>query len=195
MDILTYILRSLYFFLPAYFVNMAPPLARRAAVFNFLYKPVDFGKKFFGQPLLGSHKTWLGVIFGILAGILITLFQLWLYQFSFIQKISLINYQKISPVSNFGVGVNILVFGFLISAGAVFGDLLSAFIKRRLKIAPGAKFIPFDQTNYVIGAAIFLTPYLKIDIRVWITIFILTFFLHIISNRLGYLLKVHQAKW
>jgi len=188
MNILTYILSSLYFFLPAYFVNMAPPLARRAAVFNFLYKPVDFGKKFFGQPLLGSHKTWLGVIFGILAGILITLFQLWLYQFSFVKKISFFDYQK----------VNILVFGFLISAGAVFGDLLFAFIKRRLKIAPGAKFIPFDQTNYVIGAAIFLTPYLKneiIDISVWITIFILTFFLHIISNRLGYLLKVHQAKW
>ena len=185
MAILTYILSCFYFFLPAYFANMIPPLLRRANLFNFLDREVDFGRKFLGEPIFGKHKCWRGVIFGIILGILVAGFQFWLYQFPFIQKISLIDYQKI----------NILLFGFLISAGAVSGDLLFAFFKRRLGLPPGARFIPWDQTNYVIGAALFLTPIFKIDILIWITLFILTFLLHLIVNRLGYYLRLHQAKW
>jgi len=193
-----FILSCFYFFLPAYFTNMTPPLIRKAGIFNFLDKPVDFNRKFLGQPIFGKNKCWRGVIFGIIVGILVAGLQLWLYQFSFthpnfagqnlggfIKEISFFNYQEI----------HIFAFGFLISAGAVFGDLLFAFIKRRLKMEPGARFIPWDQTNYVIGSAIFLTPIFKIDIMVWITLFILTFFLHIIFNRLGYCLKLHRAKW
>lgn len=186
MVILTYILACLYFFLPAYFTNMTPPLARKANLFNFLDKDVDFGKKFLDQPILGSHKSWRGAILGIGVGFLTALVQSYLYQFPAIQRISLfVDYKQI----------NIFLFGFLISAGAVFGDLLFAFIKRRLRMPSGARFIPFDQINYVIGSAIFLTPILKIDIINWITLFILTFLLHIIVNRIGYYLKLNRAKW
>ena len=185
MPILTYILSCLYFFLPAYFVNMTPPLARKANLFNFLDRDVDFGRKFLGQPILGSHKSWRGVVLGILVGFLAALMQSCLYQFPAIQKISFLDYGQI----------NIFLFGFLISAGAIFGDLLFAFIKRRLKLRPGTRFLPWDQTNYVIGVAIFLTAIFKIEIMVWLTLFILTFLLHIIFNRLGYHLKLHCAKW
>jgi len=185
MNFLLFLFSCFYFFLPAYFTNMTPPLIRRAGLFNSLDIPVDFNKKFFGQPIFGKNKTWRGVIFGIIVGILVAGLQGYLYQFSFIKKISFFDYQA----------TNIFLFGFLISAGAVFGDLLFAFIKRRLKMEPGARFIPWDQTNYVIGAALFLTPFLKIEIIIWITLFILTFFLHIIFNRLGYCLKLHRAKW
>ena len=190
MNILTYILSCLYFFLPAYFTNMTPPLVRKARFLKILDREVDFGRHppaaLFkdGQSIFGPHKRWRGVIFGIIVGMLVAQGQSWLYQYELIRNISFLNYQR-----------NILLFGFLISAGAVFGDLLFAFIKRRLKIPPGARFIPWDQTNYVIGAALFLTPILKIEIMVWITLFILTFFLHIIFNRLGYYLKIHRAKW
>jgi len=182
---LQFLLSCFYFFLPAYFTNMTPPLIRRVGLFNFLDKPVDFGRKFKGQPILGKNKSWRGVISGPIIGILAAGLQLWLYRFSFIKEISFFNYLEI----------NILAFGFLISTGAVFGDLLFAFIKRRLKMEPGQRFIPFDQTNYVIGAALFLTPFLKINILIWITIFLLTFFLHLIFNRIGYLLGLHKNKW
>ena len=185
MNILTYILSCLYFFLPAYFTNMTPPLARRANLFNFLDKEVDFGRKFLGQSILGSHKSWRGVILGIVIGLLVALVQKCLYRFPAIQRISLLDYEQI----------NIFLFGVLISSGAVFGDLLFAFIKRRLEMKPGARFIPFDQTNYVIGSAIFLTAILKIEIMTWITLLILTFLLHIIANRTGYYLKLNRAKW
>jgi len=185
METFKFILSCLYFFLPAYFTNMTPPLIRRAGLFAVLDKPIDFDKTFKGAPLLGSHKTWRGLIMGIIVGISMVGLQFWLYRFSFIKKISLLNYREI----------NILFFGFLISAGAIFGDLFFAFIKRRLRLAPGTPFLPFDQINYVIGSAFFLTPFFKIDILVWTSLLILTFFLHIIFNRLGYYLGLHKAKW
>ncbi len=185
MNILIYILSCIYFFLPAYFTNMTPPLIKKAGIFSFLDKRVDLGRKFFGQDFLGPHKSWRGVISGIIVGILVAFSQPYLYQFSFIRKISLIDYQK----------VNIIFFGFLISSGAVFGDLFFAFIKRRLKLQPGARFLPFDQINYVFGAFFFLQPFLNLNYSIWLTIFILTFFLHLIFNRIGYLLSLHKAKW
>lgn len=185
MNFLFFALSCLYFFLPAYFANLTPPLVKKAKIFEFLAKPVDFNKKFLGKPIFGSHKTWRGVIFAFLSGFFTAIFQRFLFHFPFFQKISLFDYTKI----------NIFFFAFLISFGAIFGDLLFAFIKRRLGLLPGAPFLPFDQTNYVIGVALFLEPILKLGLFVWFFLFFATFFLHIIVNRIGYHLKVHSAKW
>lgn len=181
-----FILSCFYFFLPAYFTNMTPSLAASAGVLKCLAKPVDFGRKFRGEPFLGSHKTWLGIVLGPAVGILITLFQAWLFsKYSFVREISFFDYQKI----------NILFFGSLITLGAVSGDLFFAFIKRRLKLKPGARFLPFDQINYVIGAAVFLTPFFEISIKVWISLLILTFLLHVIATQLGFILGLSRNKW
>jgi CDP-2,3-bis-(O-geranylgeranyl)-sn-glycerol synthase len=181
-----FILSCLYFFLPAYFANMVPPLVGRANLFNFLNKPVDFNKKFLGKPFLGDHKTWRGVVCGIILGVLVVWIQVWLYQFPATKGIStIIKYDR----------PDIWLFAFLISAGAVFGDLLFAFIKRRVNVEPGGMFMPFDQTNYVVGAALFLTPLLGFNIMVWTTLFVATFLLHLVFNRIGYLLGLHKNKW
>ena len=182
---LKFIFSCLYFFLPAYFTNMTPPLAKRVKVLNSLAKPIDFNKKFLGKPILGSHKTWRGAVLGITIGMTVAFLQFFLYRFNFFKELSILNYQKI----------DILLFAFLIAFGDIFGDLMFAFIKRRIGLKPGAPFLPFDQTNYVIGNFLILTPFFKIDILVWITLFFLTFFLHIIFNRLGYLLSLHDSKW
>lgn len=182
-----FLISCFYFFLPAYFANMTPPIARKIGIFKFLEKPVDFNKKFFDQPIFGSHKTWRGVILGAIVGTLAgkILFCLHdIFNFSFYQKIGF-DYQKVDS----------FYFGFLISFFAIIGDLFCSFIKRRLKIKPGGKFLPFDQTNYVISNALILGPILKIEIFVWIVLFFLTFFLHIIVNFLGYLLGISKSKW
>lgn len=182
-----FILSCFYFFLPAYFSNMTPPLAKKLGVLQFLDKPVDFKKKWKGKRVFGSHKTWRGIVAGILVGTSVVLLQVYLYKFSFIREISFFDYRAVNP----------LIFGALISGGALTGDLINSFCKRRVGIQPGGKFLPFDQTNYVIGASIFLTLFWEIDIPilVWVTLFLLSFFLHIIINRLGYHLNIHQAKW
>ncbi len=185
MQSLIYLLSCLYFFLPAYVCNMTPPLSKKAGILRSLAKPIDSGKAIGGKPILGSHKTWRGALLGIFIGMVVAFLQSYLYHFPFLKKLSLIDYQTI----------NILVFGFLICSGAVLGDLSFAFIKRRLGLKPGAAFLPFDQTNYVIGAFILSQPFLKLPLLIWITIFVSTFFLHIIVNRLGYHLGLHKAKW
>ncbi|MBC7074147.1 CDP-archaeol synthase, partial [Candidatus Parcubacteria bacterium] len=105
--------------------------------------------------------------------------------FSFIQEISLFDYSRADG----------FLFGTLFALGQIFGDLGFAFLKRRIGLVPGAPFLPFDQTNYVIGCFLVLQPILKIEIKIWIFLFFATFFLHILVNRLGFHLKIHSAKW
>lgn len=182
---LWYFLSLIYFFLPAYFANMTPPVAKRLKILESLSFPLDRGFLFFGKPFFGSHKTLRGIVCQFFVGFLIVFFQRFLFQYEFFKKISILNYEKI----------NIFLFAFLFPLGVIFGDLFFAFIKRRLNLKPGAPFLPFDQTNYVLGCALFLGLAFKIPFSIWIHLFFLTFFLHIIFNRLGYYLKIHSAKW
>jgi len=184
-----FIISCFYFFLPAYLANMTPPLARNAKIFDFLAIPVDFGKTLAGKRIFGDHKTWRGVICSMVVGIGVALLQWWLYRFSWAMELSLLDYKS----------VNLWIFALLFSGGVVAGDLVAAFIKRRLGLAPGASFIPWDQTNYVIGSFVLLEPYvgryLSGDMLVWVTVFVMTFFLHLLFNRFGYDIGLHKAKW
>lgn len=185
---LKFILACTYFFLPAYFTNMVPSLLATAGWFEWLAKPVDFGKKIRNSPILGDHKTWRGNILGPLVGISIALFQGWLFKtYSVIREISFFNYQQ----------VNLLMFGVIISLGTICGDNFFSFIKRRLKLKPGARFFPFDQTNYVIGSFIFLSLFsnIQIGINVWITLSIISILLHISSTQIGFALGLSKSKW
>lgn len=181
-----FIFSCLYFFLPIYAANMIPPLAANVSFLRKFDYPVDFGWEINGHRLLGSHKTWRGVICAVIAGVFVIFIQSWLeFNFSVFQKISLIDYKDF----------NLFFLGGLMSFGAMAGDLFAAFIKRRLGLRPGQAFIPWDQTNYVIGSFFFLQPYVHFNWNIWITLLIATFFLHVLVNRWGYILGIHQAKW
>lgn len=181
------IISAIYFFLPAYFTNMTPPILAKKEVFKFLAKRVDFGKKFLGKEIFGAHKTWRGIVFGLIAGLGIAFLQKFLFNFSFFRKISIIDYAKI----------NIFLFGLLISCGAIFGDLLFAFIKRRLNLKPGTPFFPFDQINYLIGAFCFLNffPGFKVEFKIWLILLFLNPILHPLVTHLGFWLELTKSKW
>lgn len=166
---------------------MIPSLTSSLGVFNFFDKPVDGGRQFGGKPLLGSHKTWRFILGGIV-GLAVVFIQRWLYiNCPVAQSVSLINYQE----------SNILTFGLSITLGASFGDMFFAFIKRRLNLKSGAKFMPWDQTNYVLGSAFFLYLFygLKIDLMVWITLAVFTFIFHSTSTQVGFMLGLSRSKW
>ncbi|MBU0546748.1 MAG: CDP-archaeol synthase [Patescibacteria group bacterium] len=182
------ILPCFYFFFPAYLTNMTPSLSATLGIFKFLAKPIDAGKQFMGKPLLGDHKTWRGIIVGSSIGIMIIFYQKWLFiNCPLMQSISIINYSNI----------NIWNFALSMTLGAIFGDLFFAFIKRRLDLKPGAKFVPFDQINYVLGAALFLFVFSKIQINlsVWLVLFVLTFILHVGATQIGYKLGLSKSQW
>lgn len=181
-----FVFQSLYFFLPAYCANMAPTFAKKAGVLKFLAKPVDSGKKYKGFPIFGHHKTWRGIIFGVLIGTLTAFLQKFLWKFPLFEGLSFLNYQEI----------NVLFLGFLLSLGAMLGDLISSFFKRRRGIEPGESWIPFDQISFVIGAFLLVGPFKEFEIQIsaWLIILLLSFFLHIIFNRIGFWLKISDSK-
>lgn len=182
-----YILSCIYFFIPAYVANAVPPIANTFNVLNGLNKPIDGGLEIGGVPVLGSHKTWRGAISEFIVCTLLT------------QLFILINgYYGLDIYRNIGIdtgSINGWVLGALLSLGIIFGDIFFAFVKRRLRLRPGTAFVPFDQTNYVIGAFVFLQPFLKLPLEFWLTLFLLTLFVHILFNRIGYNLGLHKAKW
>jgi CDP-diglyceride synthetase len=182
-----YILSCIYFFIPAYTANAFPPLANTFNILNGLNKPIDGGREIRGVPILGNHKTWRGLICEIIVCTLLT--QLLVF---------ISNYYSLNIYNNIGIDVHLInnwLLGLLLSIGIVFGDIFFAFVKRRLKLRPGTAFVPFDQTNYVIGAFLFLQPFLNLPIKFWLTLFLLTFLIHIVCNRVGYNLGLHKAKW
>lgn len=175
-----FILKCFYLMLPAYFANMAPVMVKKINLFVF---PIDFGKKLSNKPILGENKTFRGLVFGVIFAVIVAYFQFLLYSIDFFKNISFANYQ------------NWLLFGFLMGFGALAGDSIKSFFKRRLSIKPGARFIPFDQTDFVVGALIFIIPAFDLTLRMFITSLLLSFVLHIIVNHIAFYLKIRNEKF
>ncbi|MDD4661774.1 MAG: CDP-archaeol synthase [Candidatus Pacebacteria bacterium] len=179
------IFATIFFFLPAYLANAVPPLLNRFKIGECLAVPIDCNKTIKGKEILGSHKTWRGAIGTIVIGILLIVLFFELNRNFHLYEVINFNYLDWNP----------FIFGFIFSLGIVFGDLFFAFVKRRLFLKPGAPFIPFDQTNYVFGIFLFLQSFINLDLSIWFVIFIQTFIIHVLFNRIGYLLGLHNAKW
>lgn len=171
--------------LPAYIANMAPVFVQKLGILKFLARPVDGGRTFRGRPIFGAHKTWRGFFVGVIAAIAIVWLQSFLYSVPVFQKISLINYFNESP----------WFLGFLFGFGALFGDAVKSFFKRRVNLAPGKPWIPFDQLDFVLGAMVFVAP---VYLPSWPAIIVILLFspvLHILTNNIGYLLKIKNTRW
>lgn len=170
------ILQSIWYLLPAGIANMMPPLFKKWGWFESLDTPID-------EPLFGKNKTYRGILAAVLAGIIVFWIQKWLYEFSLFESISLFNYYD-----------QTILLGFLLGLGAILGDLIKSFFKRRVGIAPGKPFIPFDQLDFVIGALLFSFLVYIPPLNLIITALIAMPILHILVNRIGYLLKITN-KW
>ena len=140
----------------------------------FLEKPVH-KKKF------GSHKTWRGLILASLTGILVFWLQIYLFQFSFFQNISLIDYS----------GFTVLL-GFLLGFGAIIGDLVKSYYKRKNNIKPGQSWIPYDQIDFVLGGIIFSFFVYVPTVSVVVILLLISPLLHIAANVIGYLLGINK---
>lgn len=169
------IIKLFYFILPIYFANMAPVFLGKL---NFFTTPIDFGIKWNKKRILGDHKTWKGLIGGTLAAMIIAF-----VQSSFTTGLELYDYSQ--P----------LLFGFLLGLGALIGDAIKSFFKRKINIKPGQPWIPFDQIDYSVGALLFVSPLYFVG---WLNSFVIIFFsflLHVLANHLGYYLGIRKLKW
>ena len=168
-----FILQCMYLMVPAYLANMAPVLVRKI---DFLDKPIS--KKF-----LGDHKTWRGFVFGTLAGVLGAFLQKWLYSYPVFASLSFFDYS------------NWLVVGFLLGFGALFGDSVKSFFKRKAGVKPGGRFIPADQLDYSIGSLLLISFVFRLTWQMIVVVLVVNFIMHIIGNHVGYYIGLRKVKW
>ena len=174
------VIQCIYFFLPGYFANMAPVICKNIP---FLKYPIDFGKTLGGKPLFGKNKTFRGLFFGVLFGVIVAFVQFLLYQNNILVGIAIVDYS------------NWFIIGFLLGLGAILGDLIESFVKRRLNYDPGKPFIPFDQIDFVIGGLILVSFVVFIGIEKIITLLLVSVVLHITVNHIAFYTGVRKEKW
>ena len=182
MTLMQFVLMCLYLALPGAVANMMPVFVSRVPFLNI---PVDLGYVWRGKRLFGSHKTYRGFFFGVFGAMAAAYVQSILFQYPLFRAISFVDFSQIS----------FLLFGFLIGFGALFGDLVKSFFKRRAGIEPGKSWFPWDQLDLLFGALLFVS-FIKVPSLAMILFYLISVpLLHIFFNHLGYWLKIKETKW
>lgn len=176
MHALQILLSALYVFLPAYCANMAPVIA------GGLQLP---GAVPIASKALGAHKTYRGLIAGYAAALLMLWMQRLLQEEGMLESMRLLDYSATS----------LLFAALLFAGGALGGDLVKSFFKRRLGKAPGAAWFPWDQWDFVLGTFLLVLPFHPLPWEVVLTIIILTPLLHLLANVTGYLIGWKKVWW
>jgi CDP-2,3-bis-(O-geranylgeranyl)-sn-glycerol synthase len=129
--------------------------------------PLDAGRNWVDERrILGDHKTVYGTFAGIIVGALVAVVQ--------------------------GNSVQ----GLLFAIGAILGDLIFAFVKRRLGIKPGQPLPVWDQVGFIIlaillGSIVEPRPTLEQDIVMILT----TIPAHYITNLFAWGLSWKKEPW
>ena len=137
-----FVIQAFWLILPAYIANASALLLGGGL-------PVDFGKKWSdGKRLLGDGKTWRGLFIGTFIGMTAG------FGFSVISKFALnIDFPiKINDFTGFPLMIPIL---FSLCFGALIGDIIESFFKRRIGKERGENWIPFDQIDFILGVLFF----------------------------------------
>lgn len=164
--------------LPAYVANASPVLFGRGV-------PIDFGKKLSdGKRLFGDGKTVIGFFSGLVLGTLSGF-------------IIFLNFSEVLPDVSLSQK---LVLGFVLSLGALLGDLLGSFFKRRLGVERGKPMLLLDQLPFILLALLLSFAYIpvlasKIGFFGFFFIIALTIFLHKATNIIAYYLKLKKVPW
>ncbi|MCX8200168.1 MAG: CDP-2,3-bis-(O-geranylgeranyl)-sn-glycerol synthase [Candidatus Micrarchaeota archaeon] len=160
------------FLLPPYVANAAP------VVFGGKF-PVDMGATAWdGRRFLGDGKTWKGLIVGITSGVLVG------YAEAFVTGNSMFAFLAL-----------------LSSTGAMLGDMLGSFIKRRLDYERGRPSLLMDQLLFIIFAFILSYPVLESILpqvlvpESIVIILFATYVLHRIMNIIANKLGLKKVPW
>jgi CDP-2,3-bis-(O-geranylgeranyl)-sn-glycerol synthase len=137
------LVQTLYFFVPAYAANMAPVLACHLA--PRWSTPIDGGRRWRGKRILGDHKTWRGLVAGVIAAVAAFELQVLAARAGVVTTLTPFDYSDAS-----------LSIGLLLGLGTGVGDAVKSFFKRRVDIAPGSSWMGFDQLDFMVGAYVFV---------------------------------------
>jgi CDP-2,3-bis-(O-geranylgeranyl)-sn-glycerol synthase len=177
-NLLSLLFEIFWLILPAGCANMAPLFARK--IFPAWTTPIDGGRSLGGIRILGDHKTVRGLVAGTLVGALIFFAQQALWQ----------RYALLHAFSRFDYQTAPWWFGAVMGFGALTGDSLKSFFKRRVGRKPGQPWYPFDQIDWLLGALLVSWPIAHPDV-VFVCVAILAFMIVSPAVKIiGYFLRV-----
>jgi len=181
---MTELIAAFWFFLPSGLANAMPVIVMHIPGLKKLDYPLDCFKTFRGIRIFGGHKSWRGLISGVITGLIVVYIQTAVYTTNqSIKDISWIKYDQVNP----------FVLGVLAGAGPLLGDAIKSFFKRRINIKPGATWFPFDQIDFILGGIVFLMPIIVLEWWRYLLVGIIWFALHPITTFLGWVVKVKDS--
>lgn len=194
MEIGTAIVVGLWVMLPAYLPNSF------AAVFGG-GKPIDGGKTMKdGRRILGDGKTWRGFFAGTALGFIIGLIEIFLLSKGFhFFDIALPGFSTTGVPGAFDLSACIVILS--LAVGALLGDMVFSFLKRRLGLQRGQSLPLADQYDFLVGAFVLtaITSFAwlaaTLDWMTFIVIIIMTPVLHLGTNIVGYWLGIKNEPW
>ncbi len=185
MDLITIVLYSIYLMIPSYFANGS------ALVFGG-GTPIDFGKYAWDKRrLIGDGCTWRGLIGGGLLGMIVGGLLGLLADWGIASSLFNISASQITFVS--GNVIKGLLIGFLLGFGALIGDAVGSFLKRRLNFERGKPVPLLDQLDFVVFALLFVSLVINLDWQIIIFILFVSVFLHLGANIFAYAIKIKDV--
>ncbi|MFB6112919.1 MAG: CDP-2,3-bis-(O-geranylgeranyl)-sn-glycerol synthase [Halodesulfurarchaeum sp.] len=181
MDATVAVVTGIWAMLPAYVPNNVAVLAGGGP-------PIDGGRTVRGSRLLGDGKTWRGTVAGILAGVILAL---------------LLNAVRAGVTGAIGVSLPTFSIASMLSlpTGALLGDILASFVKRRIGRQRGSAVPLLDQLDFV-AIALLLTLLADpgwfqdvFTLPVLGVVLVLTPLLHVGTNAIAYWLGLKNEPW
>lgn len=154
----------LWLYIPALIANGIPVVVAKTPLIHSWNKPIS-------ESIFGKNKTWRGLLFGTSIAILVS----------------------VLFISEFDTTTKKIVWGGLLGTGALGGDLIESFIKRKMGLAPGKALPFFDGVDYMVGA-ILLGLFLHIpDWKSVIFLLLIGPLLSLLANVIAYFLGLKNV--
>jgi CDP-2,3-bis-(O-geranylgeranyl)-sn-glycerol synthase len=170
---------AIWVMLPAYVPNNVAVVAGGG-------RPIDNGWTLDdGNRVLGDGKTWRGTAVGTVAGIAVALALNRVHPF--VDSVTVDPFPLAAAVS--------------LSFGAMLGDILASFLKRRTGRERGASFPGLDQLDFVVVSlaltALAATGWFleTFALPVLVAVFVLTPLLHVSTNVIAYAFGLKDEPW
>lgn len=181
------ILFALWVYFGAAIGNMTPILVAKSSwkpLRNWT-TPIDFGRTFRGKRIFGTHKTWRGLITGMVVATIILALQ---------QLIFRHNPALQGWIGGFDFGnLPTLIVGPLLGLGALGGDAIKSFFKRQRGTPPGKSWFPFDQIDLPVGALIATWPFIHPTLTQAVVAVLLGLTAQLVSSYIGFLLHLKDS--
>lgn len=181
MTVVETIVVAFWAMLPAYVPNNAAVLAGGG-------RPIDGGRTWGDERVLGDGKTWRGTATGILVGVALAV------------VLTLVA-EDVSAATGIDVPEFTAPAALALAAGAMLGDILASFVKRRTGRDRGAMFPGVDQLDFVVVSlpivALVATEWF-VEVFTWdvlLVVVVLTPVLHVTTNGIAYELGLKNEPW